>query len=432
MKLGNTLLSSFILLAMAHTSAHSGLEGATESLKQPVAQDKPQSVSQSEDIPPIELSKINPDKLSTGPYSYFIPPYSFYYLHNMDKLGFKLDWIRRSGDVYPLIDDSNKKPLNVSYKFRNKKYDLDQFFKRNNVTGFLVLKDNNIISEQYFHEATKDSRFVSNSVGKSITSTLIGIALQEGKIKDLNDLVTKYAPSLTGTAFDRVTIKETLAMATAIDANENPADPTSIVHQMDRAIIRGVPSFSELLKSIKHDPKVKPGTSFNYVSMNTQVLGLVIEGATGKRLHAYLQDKIWTKIGAQSDAFLYRAEAQPDECAFGCLNATVRDYGRFGLMMMNGGTLGDTQVVNADWIKQATTPFHYTGTNESYGYQWWLPKDNKDVFEAIGVYGQMIYINPKEHVVIVTMSAWPKAEDPARWDELSTVMNAITTSLSKP
>jgi len=383
----------------------------------------------SESIQTINLNKMNPDEMSTGPYSYFIPPYSYYYFHHMDKLGYKIDWVKRSGTIYPLKNPN--KLFTTSYTYNNNTYTLDQYFKRNAVLGFLVLKDNKIISEHYFHGSNQNSRFLSNSVGKSITSTLFGIALTEGKISSIDDPVIKYVPTLKGSGYERVTLRQALEMATGIAATENAADPKSTVHQMDRSVLRGVPSFTDLLKSLKADPNVWPGTTFNYVSLNTEVLGLAIENATKTPLNQYMQEKIWSKIGAQSDGFLFRAKAQPDQCAFGCFNATLRDYGRFGLMIINGGTLGGKRIVSSAWIKEATSPAKYTvppqGTN--YGYQWWIPSGNSQVFQAAGVYGQIVYLNPVRHIVIVEISAWPKADPDERWSEASKVMEAISNAL---
>jgi len=381
-------------------------------------------------VPLIDLNKMNSAEVSTGPYSYFVPPYSDYYFHHMDKLGYRVDWVRHAGTVYPLKDAHA--PFTVTYSYNNHTYTLDQYFKRNRVLGFLILKDNQIISEHYFQGSNQNSRFLSNSVGKSITSTLFGIALQDGKIASIDDPVIKYIPALKLSGFNRVTLRQTLEMATGIAATENADDPNSTLQQMDKSVLRGVPSFTELLTSLKADPNVTPGTQFNYISMNTQVLGLAIEAATKTPLNQYLQEKIWRKIGAQSDAFLYRAKTQPDECAFGCLNATLRDYARFGLMMMNGGTIGETQVVNSAWVKEATSPAKYVvppaGTD--YGYQWWIPSDGSKSYQGQGVYGQILYINPIKHIVIVETSAWPKADPAERWDEATKVMDAIVAKLS--
>ncbi len=386
--------------------------------------------SASQPIPTIDLNKMNSAEVSTGPYSYFIPPYSDYYFHNMDKLGYRVDWIRRAGAVYPL--KNAQAPFALTYSCNNHTYTLDQYFKRNRVLGFLVLKDNQIISEHYFQGSNQNSRFLSNSVGKSITSTLLGIALQEGKIASIDDPVIKYVPSLKDSGYSRVTLRQALEMATGIAATENAADPNSTLHQMDKSVLRGVPSFTELLKSLKANPNVTPGTKFDYVSMNTQVLGLAIEDATKTPLNQYLQEKIWSKIGAESDGFLYRAKTQPDECAFGCFNATLRDYGRFGLLMMNGGTLGGTRVVSSAWVKEATMPVKYVvpPPGIDYGYQWWIPSDGSNAYEGQGVYGQILYVNPEKHIVIVETSAWPKADPAERWDEAAKVMDAIVEKLS--
>lgn len=388
-------------------------------------------VNASQSTPIIDLNKMNSAEMSTGPYSYFIPPYSDYYFHNMDKLGYRIDWVRRSGTVYPLKESHT--PFNITYSYNNHSYTLDQYFKRNRVLGFLVLKDNKIISEHYFQGSNQNSRFLSNSVGKSITSTLFGIALEEGKIANIDDPVIKYIPALKESGFNRVTLRQALEMATGgIDATEDASDPNSTLHQMDKSVLRGVPSFIELMKTLKADPKVTPGTTFKYISLNTEVLGLAIENATGTPLNQYLQDKIWRKIGAQSDGFLFRAKAQPDQCAFGCFNATLRDYGRFGLMMMNGGTLGGTRVVSSAWVKEATKPVKYVvpppGTD--YGYQWWIPSDGSKAYQGQGVYGQILYINPVKHIIIVETSAWPKADPEERWDEAAKVMDAIVAKLS--
>jgi len=384
----------------------------------------------SESIPTIDLNKMKSAEMSTGPYSYFIPPHSDYYFHHMDKLGYRIDWVRRSGTVYPLKKPHT--PFTITYSYNNHIYTLDQYFKRNRVLSFLVLKDNQIISEHYFHGSNQNSRFLSNSIGKSITSTLFGIALEEGKITSIDDPVIKYVPALKDSGYNRVTLKQTLEMATGIAATEDASDPHSTLHQMDRSVLRGIPSFTSLLKTLKADPKIIPGTKFDYISLNTEVLGLAIENATKTPLNQYLQEKIWSKIGAESDAFLFRAKAQPDQCAFGCFNATARDYGRFGLMIMNGGTLGETRVVGSSWVNDATTPVKYAvpPPSSDYGYQWWIPS-NSQAFQGLGVYGQILYINPTKHIVIVELSAWPKADPDERWTEAKKVMDTIVATISR-
>lgn len=385
----------------------------------------------SQSVPTIDIHKIKISELLTGPYSYFVQPYNYYYFHHMDKLDFKFDWVHRSGAVYPLIAPTAS--FTTNYKYGNHTYTLDQYMKRNDVTGFLILKDNQIIYERYFHGASKDSLFLTNSVLKSLTSTLVGIAVEEGKINSVDDQITKYLPELNDSGFSDVTLKDALVMATGVELSYDPYDPNSSTHKFNGAVLKGVPSFTDLLKETKANPKIKPGTIFDYENENTEALGLVLEQAVGMPYNEYLQEKIWSKIGAQSDAFIYRAKAQQDQCAFGNLSATLRDYGRFGLMVMNGGTLNGKQIVGSAWLKEATTPAKFekpVDENNGYGYQWWIPVSDH-VFKALGIFGQIIYINPTKHIVIVETSAWPKPEDDDRWAESSEVMDTIAAAVSK-
>ena len=391
------------------------------------------SVAASQPISTIDVSKIKFTQLLTGPYSYFVPPYSNYYFHHMDQLGFKFDLVKRAGTVYPLKEPTNT--FTTNYTFDNHAYTLDQYMKRNEVTGFLVLKDNQIIYERYFHGADQQSRFLTNSVGKSITSTLVGIALKDGKISSVNDPIIKYLPELKQSGFNRVTIKQALEMASGLDLSYTPYDPHSSTHQFNKSALTGNPSFMNLLKSLKANKKVEPGTAFDYENENTEALGLMLEKVVGKPLNEYMQEKIWSKIGAQSDAFLYRAKAQSDQCAFGCVNATVRDYGRFGLMMMHGGSLDGTQIVESSWVKEATTAQQFAKPVDEteglgYGYQWWIPSGNDQAFKALGIFGQIIYVNPTKHIVIVETSAWEKPEDDKKWGESAKLIDAIVAKLS--
>lgn len=386
----------------------------------------------------IDVHKIKPTQLLTGPYSYFVPPYSSYYFQHMDKLDFQFDWIRSSGKVFPL--QKSKSAFTVNYKFKGHQYKLDEYLRRSSVLGFLVLKDNLIIHERYFHGADETSRFLSNSVGKSITSTLIGILIDEGTIA-IDDPIIKYVPELIDSGFNRVTVKQALEMATAVDLSYDVHDPHSSSHRFNAANVSGAPSFMELLKSVKPKLNVQPGNVFDYENEDPEALGFVIEKVTRKSYSACLQQKIWSKIGAQSDAFLYRAKAQPNQSAFGSLSATLRDYSRFGLMMMNGGSIGGARVVSSSWVQASTTPVKYaapmrvqTKTNEvadpGYGYLWWIPANCDRAFQGMGIFGQLLYVNPTKHIVIVQMSAWPKPDEDSSWDESAKVVDAIVAKLS--
>jgi len=142
----------------------------------------------------IDISMMNPAGHLVDKYSFMAQPYSFYYFHHMDRLGFRTDRIERGNQVYPLREPARE--WTTDYTFQGSPYTLDDYFRRNFVTGFLVLHDDQIIIEKYFHDADQNSRFVSQSLSKSIVSILVGAAVEEGAIKSIDDPVTKYLPYL--------------------------------------------------------------------------------------------------------------------------------------------------------------------------------------------------------------------------------------------
>jgi CubicO group peptidase (beta-lactamase class C family) len=384
----------------------------------------------------IDVSKMNPAGLLVDKYSYMSQPYSFYYFHHMDELGLRTDWVRGGDRVYPLIEPTTT--LTLQYDFHGQRYSLKDYYDRNFATGFLVLRGNQIIAEKYFHGADRNSRFVSQSVSKSIVSILIGAAIDDGSIKSVDDRVTEYLPYLAESGYRDVTVKNLLQMSTGVNYSEDYKDPKSGAALIGAALLTGHPSFKEFTASIQ-PTDVHPGTKFEYQSVNTQVLGLLLEKVTGKRLNEYVQEKLWKKIGAQSDAFFYESKNQPDICAFACFNSTVRDYARVGLMMLGGGALGAESVVSTQWVHDATTPdAPYLQAKRGgpiggfgYAYQWWIPPGDDRAFEAQGIYGQCIYVNPAKNIVIVQTSAWPEPVSPALGEEQHAVLEKIAAEVGQ-
>jgi CubicO group peptidase (beta-lactamase class C family) len=378
----------------------------------------------------IEISKMNPAGLLVDKYSYMAQPYSFYYFHHMDLLGLRTDWIKKGNFTYPLREPVRE--WTTDYTFRNSRYSLDDYFKRNFVTGFLILYNDQIMVEKYFHEAGRNSKFVSQSLSKSIISILVGAAVEEGAIKSVEDPVTKYLPYLSESGYRNVTVKNLLQMSTGVDYSENYKDPKSGAALIGAALLTGNPSFKKYAQSIQ-PTNTPPGTRFEYQSINTQVLGLLLEKVTQKGLSLYAQEKLWSKIGAESDAFFYESKKQPNTCAFACFNATVRDYARVGLMMLQRGVLGKHRVLSNAWVHDSTTPDAAylkpkpggPGGGYGYAYQWWVPPGNDGVFMGLGIYGQCIYVNPARHVVIVQTSAWPEPVSPQLEEEQGAVFDKI-------
>lgn len=393
------------------------------------------AAAQDSDVFPgkIDIGKMNAAGLLVDKYSYMAQPYNFYYFHHMDQLGLRTDVVRKPETIYPLKEAGA--PFFLKYNFHAKEYSLDDYLQRNFVTGFLVVHEDQIIFEKYFHGANQNSRFVSQSVAKSIVSILVGAAVSDGTIRSIDDPIDKYLPYLASSGYHGVSIRDILEMSTGVDYSENYHDPHSGAALIGAALLTGHPTFHDFAASMK-PTSTKAGTKFEYQSVNTQVLGLLLENVTGMRLNQYAQDKLWKKIGAQSDAFFYESKEQPDTCAFACFNATVRDYARVGLMMMHGGVLGKDRVVPESWVHDSTTPgadFLKPGAINDmagplgYGYQWWISPGSDGAFSAEGIYGQSIYVNPKMLVVIVQTSAWPEplGGGPQLYEENALVKDTI-------
>lgn len=272
-------------------------------------------------------------------------------------------------------------------------------------TGLLVLRNDSILFETYLMGATAEDHFTSWSVSKSVTSTLIGIAAGEGKIASIQDPVDKYLPYLKGSGFEGVSIQHVLQMASGIRFSEKYDDPNSDINQMMYKQFVYFQSLPDWIKGFQSEET--PGETFEYQSINTILLGLLLAEVYGKTLAEVLEEKIWQPMGAEGMAW-WNTDEYDNEMAFGFLNARLRDYGRFGLMMLHGGNWNGRQIVSSDWVTEATTlrpgephPAKEEGDTQ-YQYHWWIPQTgDPGEFMASGYMGQCVYVNPYRNVVIV-------------------------------
>ena len=246
---------------------------------------------------------------------------------------------------------------------------------------------------------TEDSLWVSYSMSKSATSMLLGAAIQDGYIASVDDKVTDYLPRLKGSSYDEASLKDVLQMASGVEWDEDYADPNSDVATYPSGEV------IELLRFLGNKERVaEPGEVFNYNTGETDLVGAIVRAAIGNNLATYIENKIWQPFGMESDAN-WATHGNGGERGGCCMNATLRDYGRIGMFAMNGGVLADgTRVVPQGWMQESTTS---SKGNAGYGYLWWLLEG--PAFQAIGIYGQGIYINPETETVIAVLSAWMTA-----------------------
>jgi CubicO group peptidase (beta-lactamase class C family) len=348
----------------------------------------------------------------------------------------RVDWVGQAKNTFPLKEAGA--PFTVSYEHNGRTFTLDEYFERTDVLGFLILRDDQKILERYLQGTGPADRYLSMSVSKSVVSVLVGVAVDEGKIRSVSDSVVKYLPNLKDSGYKDATVKDVLQMASGIEFSEEYTVPTSGIGLLSAASRTGTPTFAEFAASLRSEGK--PGATFHYQSVNTQVLALVLEAATGIPLNKYAEQKLWAKIGTESPAFFLTGNKQPGICAYGCFYATLRDYARFGLMAMRGGQLTGERVVSSEWIRESATaaPFARPTEDEKthacrrgYGYQWWIPCGEAGTFQAVGINGQAIYVNPAKRIVIAQFSAWPQpSASPEIRGESATVFNAIAAKLS--
>lgn len=298
---------------------------------------------------------------------------------------------------------------------------IDEYFKQQSIAGLMVLKNGKIAYERYGLGNTKDSQWVSFSVAKSVTSMLIGAAIKDGYIKSVDEKVTDYLPRLKNSAYDQATIRNIMQMSSGVSWNEDYADPKSDINT-------AVWDTRGLYEYLRNKPReVEPGTKFNYNTAETNLVGILLRSAIGNNLSTYLTHKIWQPFGMGADANWMLDEVAGGEQGGCCINATLRDYGRIGLFALSNGTLADgTSVLPENWMKESTTPSKgYAG----YGYMWWLSKNG--FYRASGIFGQGIYINPKENVVIAIQSARQVASNQSAWALQSAFYAAITKAVKK-
>jgi CubicO group peptidase (beta-lactamase class C family) len=296
----------------------------------------------------------------------------------------------------------------IEYRFENRKLTLDDFLAHQRITGLLLIRNGEVLVERYQYDRTASHRFISHSMAKSIVSLAVGMALAEGKIASLDDLVSKYARELAGNPYGETSIRNILRMSSGVPFKEvydGNDDLTKFsLARNARGSIAALRMFT--------DREVEQGTRFHYASIETVVLAVLLRAVTGTTLSEYLAPRLWQPIGAEADASWIKS-SDGIETGSGGFNATLRDYGRLGMLLANDGAVGGKQVVPKAYLLEATdwhrqpaafapkraTPFF------GYGYQFWTFPAEKRRFALLGVYGQSIFVDPELKLVMVITAA---------------------------
>lgn len=344
--------------------------------------------------------------------------------HNMDQL-FQTRVVARSGPIAALAHAGAALPDAV---IRGRRMSEDAWEDLTYTSAMLVMRDGRIVHESYRNNTDERTHYISFSMAKTFTAMLVGIAQSQGAIRSIDDPAALYVPELKGSGYDGVTIRQLLQMRSGVDYEERydfGANPSVAARIFMNAIVANKERFADMAPRMKR--KYAPGSHFNYSTLDTSVLGWVLERATGVPLADFMARNLWQPLGAESHGF-WIADGGPGvgrELNGMGYNATLRDYARFGQMMLNKGQFNGHQIVPEAWMQQATamTPNADPGTppppagvtspfvRSGYGYQIWK-LDDTGAYMALGLQGQFIYVHPATRTVIVKLSFFPEEGSP--------------------
>jgi len=333
--------------------------------------------------------------------------------HNMDQI-FDTRRVDNEGPVWKLAADPHE--MHFTYTHAGQTHQASEALERTFTNALLILKHGKLVTEIYRNKTDATTHFISFSMAKSITSTLIGLAVADGQIHSIEDPLTKYVPELEGSAYDGVTIRQALMMRSGADYDERYDfdHPGLASAAFEESLVRNrvrFASFAEVLTRA-----YPPGTHFNYSTIETSVLGWVLERATKEHIADYMARKLWKPAGMESYGF-WILDGSPQvgrEFNGAGFNAVARDYARFGLILLHDGKAQSRQIVPEAWVKDATDPRQTEpiapGVPLGYRYQWWtLP--GTDAYMALGLQGQFIYVDPATDTVIVKLSYFPPGNE---------------------
>lgn len=347
---------------------------------------------------------------------------------------FETRTVPRAGPVWEL--PHGERLLPPDYMFDGVRRSYADFAPRTYTNALLVIRDGKIVFEDYRNRSTEADRFISFSMAKSITSLLIGIALDKGYIGSLDDRAGDYVPELKAGAYGDVTIRQLLQMRSGVDYAERydfgeKPSLAALIHT--NAIVLNKERFADRARTIGR--AAVPGNRFNYATLDTAVLGWILERATKQPVADFMATHLWGPAGMEADGF-WIADGPPGvgrELTGMGYNARLRDFGRLGQLMLDDGMHGDRRILPAGWMRQATQMLAFPDDNAlgmrgGYGFQFWQLDDEPGAYAAVGLAGQFIYVHPKSRTVIVKLSHFPQPEPPHVMAETFAYFHQIVNS----
>ncbi len=325
----------------------------------------------------------------------------------------------------------------ISYNFKSDRFSIQDYLARNPATGLLIAKDDTILYEHYQYARTDSDRFLSQSMAKTITAMLVGIAVTENKIKSIDDPVSAYVPGLADTEYGRTPLRALLHMSSGVSFSEK-YDGADDIARLSRDLF-GEPGKDPVASVAQFNTRTAPaGTRWHYASSETEILGLVLRAAVGQPVADYLSDRIWQPIGTESDAS-WAIDRTGQEITFCCFNAVLRDYARLGRLLAYDGAWEGRQLIPRQWLLDATTVRPGDGYLApktatpyfGYGYQVWLLPGEARRFALLGIRGQIIFVDPASKLVMVHTAVRKKPSDPGANAETVALWLQVVAQLGK-
>ena len=329
-----------------------------------------------------------------------------------------------SRNVYPLTTKLTPELANVEYTFEGETFTVGSFLERHELMGIVVVEGDTIRLEQYAEDHGPEVRWNTFSVAKSVTSMLIGAAIQDGYIESVDQTIDTYLPRMRGSRYGAITIRQALQMSSGMRWTENYEDPESDV--VKAALKEGI-TLTDYLETL---PQLhEAGTVFKYNTGETNLLGEVLRSAIGNNATEYLDGKIWQAFGMEHEGNWALGALFGRETGGCCMNMTLRDYARVGLFAKHDGVLPSGQrILPEGWMKESTTP---SPAYDGYGYQWWLYGDG--AYSASGLFAQAIFIKPNADLVIAVHSNGPASSSTSIYGRhLYIMLQAIGMHYTKP
>ncbi|TQF32494.1 serine hydrolase [Bradyrhizobium sp. UNPA324] len=325
----------------------------------------------------------------------------------------------------------------IAYSFGNERLNIGDYLKRNPVTGLLIARDDTILYEHYQYARTDRDRFLSQSMAKTLVAMLVGIAVSEGRIKSIDDIVSTYVPGLAGTEYGNTSIRALLNMSSGVEFSE-VYDGHDDIARLGRALFVDEPKDPAAIVAQFNIRTAPPGTKWHYASVETEILGLVLRAATGTPVADYLHDRIWDPIGTEADAS-WAIDGSGQEIAFCCFNATLRDYARLGRLLAHDGAWEGRQLIPRQWLLDATTVRPGDGhlapgvatSYFGYGYQVWLLPREPRRFALLGIRGQVILVDPTSKLIMVHTAVRQKPSEPGALREPLALWSAVLQQLGQ-